>query len=101
MRRSSLGAVGVLAAVVLGALLASPDATCSGGGLVEAAAGSGVATGVALSWHGLTEDKDYASILIKDASVVTLENASKWSTIHHQAGGAPDYQRMDALVDFA
>ncbi len=101
MRRGNLAAVGVLATVALGALLASPDATCSGGGLVEAAEGSGVATGVALSWHGLTEDKDYASILIKDASLVTLENASKWSTIHHQAGGAPDYQRMDALVDFA
>ena len=101
MKRAGLVAGGIVAGVVTLSLLASPGARCSGPGLREAAEGSGVTIGVALSWHGLTEDDRYAQTLKRDFQAVTLENATKWSTVHHEAGGDADYQRADALVRFA
>ena len=101
MKRPGLLAGGVVAGAATLALLASPGARCSGPGLADAAEGSGVTVGVALSWHGLTEDDRYARTLKRDFEAVTLENATKWSTVHHEPGGEPDYQRADALVRFA
>lgn len=100
-RVAAWAAAGLVGGIALVAFALSPSTHWGPGGLKDAARGTGVAVGVSLSWHGLTETSGYDAMVVDDFTWVTLENATKWGTVFHTADGAPDPSRADALVRFA
>ncbi len=99
-RRELLQASAALPAA--GAARASPD----GAGLDDLARERGLRFGSAFAWSRPNADAAsfanpaYAALLKKDCGLLVPENEMKWQAIR-PAPGKFDFQRMDAMVDYA